>query len=163
VTTARAARISDCGRYRYGLIRRWSEAPALLVVMLNPSTADAELDDPTIRRCLGFARRDGYGAIIVLNLYAYRATDPKALLTCDDPVGPKNDGYLFRHLWAAKLQQRPVLAAWGVHGATGRVAEVLALAPGVDWRCLGTTKAGSPRHPLYVRGDQALVPFAGRP
>lgn len=160
--TAKAARISDCGLYRYGLVRRWSDEPALRFVMLNPSTADAKLDDPTIRRCIGFAKREGYGALIVLNLYAYRATDPKALLSCGDPVGPGNDNMLRAHLRSSVGVGRPVIAAWGANAKADRVGQVLDLCPGVDWRCLGTTKDGHPRHPLYVRGDQALVPF-GRP
>ncbi len=80
--------ISDCGRYRYRLTRRWGDGPLLSFIMLNPSTADAEVDDPTIRRCMGFARRDGYGGIVVGNLYAFRTTKPKALFAADNPLGP---------------------------------------------------------------------------
>src|SRR5262249_14212908 len=89
----RAAVISDCGRYRYSLTRRWGDAaePRALFVMLNPSTADAEQDDPTIRRCIGFAKAWGMGSLEVVNLYALRATDPAALLSAPDPIGPKND------------------------------------------------------------------------
>jgi hypothetical protein len=148
--------ISECGGYRYSLSRRWGSGPALRVVMLNPSTADATVDDPTIRRCIGFARREGFAALTVLNLYAYRATDPKALLTCPDPVGPDNNAWLAAHLQGSAS----VLAAWGANARPERVQRVLSLVRGVDWRCLGTTKQGHPRHPLYVRGDQPLVPFA---
>lgn len=154
-----SAIISDCGRYRYALMRRWDDNPPLTFIMLNPSTADASLDDPTIRRCVGFAKREGCGAAHVLNLYAYRATDPKALLTCEDPVGPENDTYLLRHAWAALTAGRPVVAAWGVHAQSQRVKEMLALVPELDLRCLGATKDGHPRHPLYVKGDQPLVPW----
>lgn len=156
---SRGAKISECGQYRYGLLRRWNDDLPLTFVMLNPSTADADLDDPTIRRCMGFARRDGYGGIYVFNLYAYRATDPKALLTCADPVGPENDSYLTRHLWAAHQQGRPVVAAWGANARPDRVRAVLDLVPGAPWRCLGVTKAGAPKHPLYIKGDQPLIPF----
>jgi hypothetical protein len=151
--------ISDCGRYRYSLMRRWAEGHPLRFVMLNPSTADATLDDPTIRRCMGFARREGFAALIVLNLYAYRATDPKALLTCADRVGPLNDGILKAHLFSASCGATPVVAAWGVNAKPDRVTAVLRSRPNVDWRCLGTTKDGHPRHPLYVPGDQPLAPF----
>ncbi len=153
------ASLSKCGNYRYSLMRRWDQGSPLRFVMLNPSTADATVDDPTIRRCMGFARREGYAALIVVNLYAYRSTDPKALLTCADPVGPSNDEILRLHLMSARSGPTPVVAAWGLHGRTSRVAEVLSLTSDVDWRCLGTTKDGHPRHPLYVRGDQPLVPF----
>jgi hypothetical protein len=152
--------ISDCGTYRYALMRRWAQGYPLRFVMLNPSTADATLDDPTIRRCVGFAQREGFAAAIVLNLYAYRATDPKAILTCSDPVGPDNDKYLWNHLFSASEGPTPVVAAWGVNAHLGRVQQVLGLVQGVDWRCLGTTRDGHPRHPLYVRGDQPLVSFA---
>lgn len=155
------ALISDCGQYRYALTRRWGEAPSLRFVMLNPSTADASLDDPTIRRCMGFAKRDGYGGLVVLNLYAYRATNPKALLTCADAVGPGNDDMLRAHLRSSVGVGRPVVAAWGANARLDRWDQVLALASGVDWRCLGTTKSGAPRHPLYLSGDQPLLPFDG--
>lgn len=148
--------LSECGTYRYTLTRRWADGVPLRFVMLNPSTADSTLDDPTIRRCIGFAKREGYAAVIVLNLYAYRATDPKALLTCDVPIGPDNDEVLRTHL----NRLSPVVAAWGVNARPERVQRVLSLCHGVvDWRCLGTTKDGHPRHPLYVKGDQPLVPF----
>lgn len=151
--------MSSCGTYRYTLMRRWRAGAALRFVMLNPSTADATLDDPTIRRCVGFAKREGYAALIVLNLYAFRATDPKALLNCDDAVGPDNDSHLWSHLYSASQGPTPVVAAWGVNAQLGRVQQVLSLVDDVDWRCLGTTKDGHPRHPLYVRGDQPFVPL----
>jgi hypothetical protein len=151
--------ISNCETYRYSLARRWAGGALLPFVMLNPSTADADIDDPTIRRCMGFARREGYAGIHVVNLYAYRATDPKALLTCVDAVGPQNDTKLLRMLTGVSCVERPVVAAWGANAKPERVAQVMALVPDVNWRCLGTTKDGHPRHPLYVKGDQPLVPF----
>lgn len=157
------AEISACKTFRYRLQRRWgpiTEGKAWLrFVMLNPSTADASQDDPTIRRCIGFAKREGYGAVAVLNLYAYRATSPQALLTCKDAVGPENDVWLWDSLRAAVFWHEPVVAAWGTNAQPDRVREVLSIVPNVDWRCLGTTKDGHPRHPLYVRGDQPLVSF----
>lgn len=154
-----SARISECGTYRYTLSRHWSDGDALVFVMLNPSTADATEDDPTIRRCMGFARREGYAGIVVVNLYAYRSTDPKALLTCGDAVGPENDTYLRLLLTEQRRRGNPVLAAWGANARLDRVGHVLNLVPGVDWRCLGTTKQGAPKHPLYIKSDQPFVPY----
>ena len=161
----RAARISDCGRYRYVLMRRWNEdGPMLPFLMLNPSTADALVDDPTIRRCIGFARREGFGAIHVLNLYAWRATKPADCFAAPDPVGPQNDAYLTMEFQAAVTGMHPVVAAWGAHARPDRVAAVRALAPAaLDLRCLGVTKDGHPRHPLYVSGSQPLVPWPPAP
>lgn len=157
------ALLSDDQLYRYALWRVWGPHTCLRFVMLNPSTADATLDDPTIRRCVGFARREGYDGLVVLNLYAYRATDPRALLACADAVGPLNNLHLTTHLAAAALAGEPVVAAWGANAHPRRAREVLDLTEHrVDWRCLGTTKDGHPRHPLYVKGDQPLVPFVAR-
>lgn len=156
--------LSDCGTYRYALMRRWAEGHPLRFVMLNPSTADATVDDPTIRRCIRFAQRDGYAALIVLNLYAFRSPHPKALLTCADPVGPKNDRILWNHLLSAVEGHNPVVAAWGNNAKSERVQRVLAMNPDVDWRCLGTTLGGHPKHPLArgkhrIPDDQPLLPF----
>lgn len=158
----KSANISACGLYRYSLSRLWAGRPLMVFVMLNPSTADADLDDRTVRRCIGFARREGMGGLGVMNLYAYRATNPKALLTCDDPVGPQNDGVLTAVLNESRNMGYPVVAAWGVNAKPDRVTQVLGLVPTTSWLCLGTTKDGHPRHPLYVKGDQPLVPF-GQP
>ena len=156
----RSARISECGLYRYSLTRAWGmDGEALAFVMLNPSTADADLDDPTIRRCMSFARREGYARLMVLNLYAFQATNPKALLACEDPVGPLNNEYLAMVLSERVRRGLPTVAAWGVNAQLDRVRAVLNLQPDADWRCLGTTKAGHPRHPLYVKGDQPLRPL----
>lgn len=155
------ARLSDCEVYRYALGRRWSnDGEVLAFVMLNPSTADAAIDDPTIRRCIGFAKRDGYQGVVVHNLYGFRATDPKALLRCPDPIGPQNDDYLRLTLTERIRRGLPTIAAWGANAQAWRAEEVLGLVPGVDWRCLGTTKDGHPRHPLYVKGDKTLESFA---
>ena len=154
--------LSGDGRYRYWLGRHWSYAdPIATFIMLNPSTADASADDPTIRRCIGFARSWGMGGIVVLNLYALRATDPRELwkVTTAEAVGPDND----RHLedWArnARLWGTPLIAAWGANAKPRRVKEVLAL-PGMHrLNALGVTKAGQPRHPLYLRRDAGLLPW----
>lgn len=149
--------LSDDQRYRYLLDRTWlPEATKLTFVMLNPSTADAAEDDPTIRRCIGFAKREGFGGIRVVNLYAFRATDPKVMLREIDPVGPGNDN----HITGACLD-RTVVVAWGANAAPHRAREVLRILNRCNARVfsLGTTASGAPRHPLYVKGDQPLVPY----
>ena len=141
-------------RYRYRLWRRWDPVrPVVAFVMLNPSTADARHDDPTIRRCVGFARRWGYGGIEVVNLYSYRATDPRALRTVPDPVGPGNRRHIRRALRRAAL----VVLAWGANArgdGLGTVAQA---------HCLGLTRAGQPRHPLYLRRDVQPRPYGVAP
>jgi hypothetical protein len=158
----RAAKLSPCGVYRYSLERGWSARPWLTVIMLNPSTADAMVDDPTIRRCVGFAQRDDFGGIHVVNRYALRATNPAALQIAPDPVGPDNEKAIRHAVGAARAGGGLILCAWGTKGSsdvTGllrlfreeRAVELL--------RCLGVTKEGHPRHPLYVRGDQPFEPW----
>jgi hypothetical protein len=149
----RGADISDDGLYRYRLWRTWSPMPSLAFIMLNPSTADAEIDDPTIRRCMNFARREGAGGIEVVNLYALRCTKPRHLLDHPDPEGDLNP-----MAWTETLYSGiEVVAAWGAGAEIDGLPPSLALrgfsgAP----KCLGTTKNGAPRHPLYVRADQPL-------
>lgn len=158
----RKASFSDCGTYRYELIRTWGsdERPHLTVVMLNPSTADERVDDPTVRRVIRFAQAWGFDGCRVLNVFALRSTDPKALARHQDPVGPLNDSTIGFHLQFARRQRETVLAAWGADpAARGRAASVLGLVPGVRWVCLGVTKDGSPRHPLYVPKAQVRVPL----
>lgn len=159
------ATLSGCDRYRYELTRRWDEPfsgrPNLGWVMLNPSTADAEKDDPTIRRVIRFSRVLGFGGCTVVNLYALRATDPRELMAADDPVGPMNDliaGFWIRHLSL-------VIAAWGAHKlARDREAWFFKQVrqAGTEVRCLGVTKNGYPRHPLYVRKDALATPYHPR-
>lgn len=151
-----SAVLSDDGKYRYRLARQWgATARAATFVMLNPSTADATQDDPTIRRCIGFAKSWDLDGLVVVNLYAYRATKPADLWQAADPIGPENDRRIAGVLVDAALHQTPVIAAWGAHGAPLRVKRVTSIAAHyrVPLLCLGTTKAGAPRHPLYVRGD----------
>lgn len=153
----RYARISEDGIYRYALGRRWSDGPLVRYIMLNPSTADATEDDPTIRRCIGFAQSWGYAGIQVLNLYAFRATNPADLWRTADPVGPQNDDYL--RLAANPPDTGPLIAAWGVNARPGRVAEVLQILSAVQVQCLGVTKAGQPKHPLYLAASTKPLPF----
>jgi len=165
--------ISDDGLYRYVLNRRWNDGPVMPWIGLNPSTADADADDPTIRRMCGFARREGCGGICVLNLYALRAADPSALRDAEwrgdlDHVGPENDnwlaglGELAKIAWACEDEGAvvPAVAAWGAHPlAAARVPRVLELLAGIPVACLGVTASGAPRHPLYVRADTPLIPW----
>lgn len=147
------------GRYRYRLWRTWDAGlPRVAFVMLNPSTADDRQNDPTIRRCIGFARAWGYGALVVVNLFAYRTPSVAALARARAPVGPDND----RHLCAARGRAAAVVLAWGVHGVLhGRDRAALALlARGrKPLLCLGTTRHGHPRHPLYLHRGVRPLPF----
>ncbi|MGP9820048.1 DUF1643 domain-containing protein [Salinarimonas sp. NSM] len=153
---------SPCGTYRYRLERpadgASAEAPPVAFVMLNPSTADAERDDPTIRRVRLLARGFGYGPIVVANLYALRATDPRALAAHPDPVGPDNAA----HLAAIAAQAGDVVCAWGNHADPERARAALALLAGAGARLwhLGPTRSGAPRHPLYVPRDVRMARFA---
>lgn len=159
----RAARISEDGRYRYTLVRRWGPEPPLQFVMLNPSTADAEVDDRTIGRCVGFARDLGAGGILVVNLYAYRATKPVDLWRAEDPVGPDADLYLRAAARRSAIEGAATIAAWGVNAKPDRVAHVLDLFANAGGRlhALGLTKDGHPRHPLYLPATARPVPFGG--
>ncbi len=144
-----SARLSKCALYRYTLERTWdAERPSVMFIGLNPSTADATHDDPTVRRCVGFAKRWGFGSMLLTNLFALRATDPRALMDVEDPIGPSNDRWIDRTKDRASL----VVAAWGARGGLmdrdSEVAERFS-----ELHCLGTTKDGSPRHPLYLRAD----------
>lgn len=163
------ATFSPCRTWRYVLDRSWDamRPGRLLVVMLNPSTADESADDPTIRRLTGFARSWLYGGMRILNLFALCATDPRELYTHPNPVGPENDFHLRENLEGTTLPGgltfgRVVLAAWGVHGGLqSRAFKVQHLVDGVKWGCLGVTKSGAPRHPLYVPKAQEPIAFGG--
>lgn len=150
--TSKGANFSPCGKYRYLLWRTWSPGPVLLWVMLNPSTADAEVLDPTVCRCVDFARRWGYGGIQVVNLFAYRSTDPKHLLEVQDPVGPAND----QAIEIATGFCDKVIAAWGVTGRLKRrdisVRKLIRNA-GKDLYCMKLTRRQDPAHPLYLPGS----------
>jgi len=145
--TRSAALFSDCGAYRYGLSRCWdSAAQTVLFVMLNPSTADHRRNDPTIARCENRARAMGFGTLLIANLFGFRATQPRDLKRAGDPFGPDNHAVLRR--WHRRADM--TIAAWGVHGAF-RCADTYGLAQLTGpLHHLGLTKAGHPRHPLYV-------------
>jgi hypothetical protein len=150
------AHLSPCRTYRYSLWRVWEPDKGVVAFCgLNPSTADETVDDPTIRRCIGFARDWGYGGLYMLNLFAFRATDPKDMKAATDPVGPSNDAALAHHQKFCRL----TVAAWGVHGTfKGRAEHVLrnVLVNG-PVKCLGRTKDGCPKHPLYLPKSASLV------
>lgn len=152
---AKGATFSPCRTWRYRLWRQWGSGPTFVVIGLNPSTADETQDDPTIRRCIGFARREGCGRLEMLNLFGYRSPYPDDLYGQDDPVGPDNDDTILTVAQTASV----VVAAWGAEKiARERAREVqLSLAAvGVPVLCLGRTAGGSPRHPLYLRSETAL-------
>lgn len=154
------AEFSECGTYRYTLTRalstplRWVR-PALFI-MLNPSTADAVKNDPTIRRCISFAEREGCTHLTVVNLFALRATDPRELKKHKDPIGPLNDQYIFEMI-NKHGGLGLIVAAWGAHPFAKKREDFIFKNSLYKIRCLGTTKSGSPRHPLYVKSDQPLV------
>jgi hypothetical protein len=146
VTTS-SALFSPCRRYRYELWRRWSsDGRYCMFIGLNPSTADETLDDPTIRRCVRFARDWGFGAMLMCNLFAFRATDPQVMKAEDEPIGSENDRWLIVNGSAAGI----VVAAWGVHGAHLNRGNTVRSLLGWKLQCLGVTKDGFPRHPLYL-------------
>jgi hypothetical protein len=175
----RYADISSCGRYRYLLEREWrgthdrknwdwwsfkdgadadvGEPKSVLFVMLNPSTADGTEDDPTIRRCVGFAKAWKYEALAVVNLFAYRATDPKELFKAGDSIhGPRNEEVIERAARDAGI----IVCAWGAHGSWGEQDETVR-----GWmnehsqklHALGFTKHGHPKHPLYLPADATPI------
>jgi hypothetical protein len=157
----RGADLSDCELYRYRLTRNWSAARPAIFVMLNPSTADATVDDRTIGRCMSFARSWGCGGIFVLNLFAFRATNPKVMAEAADPIGPDNDGILRLLQNAIRFRESPVVAAWGSHPmAAARAAEVYPIFGAM--KALAINKDGAPKHPLYVKGDAQLVDWEPR-
>jgi hypothetical protein len=161
----RSAFISADGKYRYLLSRDWGEVPGMprvLWVMLNGSTADGVKDDPTVRRCIGFSKRWGYGSLDICNLFGFRTLDPKVLMAAADPVGEFNDECVMR----AAIRAQLIVVAWGNHGSFMARPEVMGELLGkigVPMVHLGLTKSGEPRHPLYVRGDMKpkgwLPPF----
>lgn len=145
-TIRRSAILSGCRRYRYVLEREWrADLPGVLFIALNPSTADGHQDDPTVRRCIGFAQSWGFGKLAIANLFALRSANPTILLCDDDPIGPENDR------WLIELAGRFTLtvAAWGAHNSVkDRAADVLEML--INVHHLGLTNAGHPKHPLYL-------------
>ncbi len=154
----RGATISECRKYRYRLWRLWDETlPTCCFVMLNPSTADHLQDDPTIRRCIGFAKRFGCGRLDVVNLFAFRATNPRELLEVADPIGEGNSDAIADATRFAEI----IVAAWGVNGTMQAkiITSTLRDCRQGRVKCLGKTKHGHPRHPLYLSKGAQLEPY----
>jgi len=149
------ATISNCQQYRYELRRIWDDAkPLVLFIGLNPSTADAESDDNTSRVCINYAKHWGYGGLLLGNLFAFRSTDPSALYTALDPVGPDND------VWLQKLQAEAsmVVCAWSATGSyRNRDKSVLSFLQ--NPHCLTKLKTGHPGHPLYKNANIQPIPY----
>lgn len=155
-----SAVFSKCQKYRYRLDRVWDDSlPPLGFGMLNPSTADHERNDPTIERCARRAKALGFGALIVWNLFGFRATNPKVLKTEADPIGPDNDGFIVESLHEIKFKGGTVVVGWGTHGSLlERDSRIKEIAESIDVSlyCLGTTTSGQPKHPLYVPYEKNL-------
>jgi hypothetical protein len=151
----KSAKISDCQKYRYELRRVWDDKkPLVLFIGLNPSTADADSDDNTSRVCVNYAKRWGYGGVLLGNLFAFRSTDSSALYTAADPVGPDNDS------WIKKLQAEAeiVVCAWSAAGGyQSRDKVVLGFLE--NPHCLTKLKSGYPGHPLYKSSDLKPIPY----
>jgi len=150
---------SDCREYRYTLWRCWGPQWPLhycMFIGLNPSTADENEDDPTIRRCKAFAHREGFQSMVMTNLFAYRATDPKVMKAQINAVGDMNDQALLETAKDAGL----IIAAWGTHGGHDkRDVVVRQMLENRGLKCLGTTQQGFPKHPLYLRADAPLLTY----
>ncbi len=158
----RGAEISDCGKFRYKLWRGDIMTRPLVFMCLNPSTADGTTDDATVRRLNGFTSTYGFSGFTLMNLFAYRATQPKDLLRANDPVGPLNDA----KLWATLKTRSTVICAWGTQAGTlgkamrDRLHQLQDLFQDVEcWSIGPTAKDGSPRHPLYLKYELELQPW----
>lgn len=159
-----SATFSPCRLYRYALTRCWAahdnaHPVTVIFIGLNPSIADETKDDPTIRKCTGFAKRWGAERLVMLNLFAWRDTNPKAMKIAAEPVGPLNDGQIRE--WANLVEVLHVVAAWGRHGqhrARDRAIEHL-IVDRDRLKCLRVNADGTPMHPLYVPYEQTLIPY----
>ena len=149
------ANLSECRQYRYALWRTWDESkPYAMFIGLNPSTADEKEDDPTITRCINFAKTWGYGGLCMANLFAYRSSDPSNLRSTQEPIGLENDA------WLKKLAKEAgvIVAAWGNDGAyLGRSKLVSSNISNL--KCLKINKTGEPAHPLYQPSSATLIEF----
>ena len=165
------AQFSPCRTWRYSLWRIWDDSEANYVawIGLNPSKADEQQDDPTIRRVLDFSRRWGYGGVYMLNLFAFRATHPEVMMGAADPIGPENDRWILEYTEAAGC----TIACWGnlgrFHNRDLHVAQIRRDSPhaktrtiGENFRCLKVTEQGCPWHPLYVPKTAKHKPFRVR-
>lgn len=176
------AAFSSCGRFRYVLGREWDEAlPTLIVCALNPSTADERASDPTLAKMTGYAKRDSYGSLMLVNAFGLRATDPRELVralppprdrdvapTLDGIIGPENDAAIGRVL--EHVATTTVVVAWGkgpsakLRARLDAMPAILCAARGSErLHCWGTNADGSPRHPLYLPAEMPLIPWERRP
>lgn len=157
----KTALLSDDGIYRYTLTRTLAGyGPPLLFGMLNPSKADHSVNDPTIVRCIGFANRENASWLGVVNPYGLRATNPRELRGYPDPIGPENDAAIYEMAQRVYSEGGLFIAAWGAHPmGVKRGAEMLELIRPLPVYCLGTTQAGAPRHPLYLKSTTELVRY----
>ncbi len=149
------ATLSDCRKYRYVLSRTWdSKKKTILFIGLNPSTADEQIDDPTIRRCINYAQNWGYGSLLMVNLFAYRATMPTELKKVKNPIGNDNDLHIKELIKKVDL----AVAAWGNEGSLlNRDKEIKKIIPNL--MCLKINKSGQPAHPLYQKKDLQLIKY----
>jgi hypothetical protein len=149
------AKLSECRTYRYSLWRVWDDSkPYAMFIGLNPSTADEVENDPTLNRCIDYAKTWGYGGIYLANLFAFRTKDPEIMKAAPDPVGPENNTSLINLAQKAGI----VVAAWGNDGAfLGRSKEVRAMVPNLS--CLKMNNTGEPAHPLYQPKSAVPIPI----
>ena len=153
------ASFSKCRTWRYLLWRRWSDGDMVAFILLNPSSATEQEEDPTIRRCIGFAKMWGMGGLYILNIFALRSTDPNNLYVADDPIGKDNDRFILDTCRKSCL----VVCGWGNHGAfLGRGKHVMRLLNdnGIKAYCLGVNQSGEPKHPLYIGYSSEPMPYA---
>ena len=146
---------SSCRKYRYALWRNWDETkPCVMIIGLNPSTADEKENDPTIVRCINFAKSWGYGGVCMANLFAFRATLPIEMMASKDPIGKENDVWLYKLANEAAI----IVAAWGNDGSyLNRSEEIMAKL--LNLYCIKMNKSGEPAHPLYLKADLMPVPI----
>jgi hypothetical protein len=156
--TVTGAIFSDDRVYRYSLWRKWSlldrNSRSLIFIGLNPSTANENKDDPTIRRCVGFAKREGFGGMVMLNLFAYISTNPDDMTLQFDSIGPDND----QTIKSFDGCGNKFVACWGHWDFAERIVTVMRMITQPIY-CLGVTQKGSPRHPLYLKSDAELIPW----
>jgi hypothetical protein len=151
----RSAIFSRCRTFRYALERVWdSNGSRVLFIGLNPSKADENADDPTIRRCINFAKDWGFGSLCIVNLFAFCSYDPKELIKANDPVGPKNDFILKKYI----SESKKIVLAWGNHGDFLKRNEMILKLIQKPF-CLKINKNGAPAHPLYLKGTLKLIPY----
>lgn len=156
ITDSRCVWDGPCNEYRYVLHRVWDKTkPKIVFIGLNPSVADECQDDNTVRKCINIARRDGYGSIVMLNAYAFRSTDPKALTTQPNVIGAHNDYHIAKECKGANK----VVVAWGNHAADNRHTDLLNALTGNRLWCFAKNNNGKPKHPLYISLKAPLIPY----